>query len=91
MLTGKILEISAVDVKYLDPTQIASIQMIDGTTIIIKGKEVEEGFVEEEQQNEHNIKLKIQRQRSFRSFSRCCCWNCFVLDSYCSRWINEKT
>ena len=50
MSEGKVLEISPDDAKYLDPTQIASIQMVDGTTIVVKGNE--EGFAEEVQQDE---------------------------------------
>ena len=47
MSEGKVLEISPDDAKYLDPTQIASIKMVDGTTIVVKGNE--EGFTEEVQ------------------------------------------
>ena len=50
MSEGKVLQISPDEAKYIDPTQIASIQMIDGTTILIQGNEAgEEGFVEEAQ------------------------------------------
>ena len=47
MSNGKVLQISAEDAKYIDPTQIASLQMVDGTTIIVQGNQMEEGFVEE--------------------------------------------
>ena len=56
MSEGKVLEISAEDAKYLDPTQIASIQMVDGTTIMIKGNEEE--FVEEAQQDEQQYQTQ---------------------------------
>ena len=56
MSEGKVLEISPDDAKYLDPTQIASIQMVDGTTIVIKGNE--EGFAEEVQQDEQQYQTQ---------------------------------
>ena len=36
MTTNKVLQISAEDAKYIDPNQIASIQMIDGAVIYVK-------------------------------------------------------
>ena len=51
-MSNKVLQINAEDAKYIDPTQIASIQMIDRTNIVIKGNEMEEGFVEEGQKDE---------------------------------------
>ena len=51
MTDNKVLQISPEDTKYIDPTQISSIQMLDGTTIVVKGNEAEEGFVEEAQQD----------------------------------------
>jgi len=56
MSEGKVLEISPDDAKYLDPTQIASIQMVDGTTIVVKGNE--EGFAEEVQQDEQQYQTQ---------------------------------
>ncbi len=47
-MSQKVLQISAEDAKYLDPNQMASITLVDGTTIIINGN-TEEGFVEEGQ------------------------------------------
>ena len=62
MSEGKVLEISPEDAKYLDPTQIASIQMVDGTTIVVKG--AEEGFVEEAQQDEQQYQTQdVQGQQ----------------------------
>ena len=49
-MSQKVLEISAEDAKYIDPNQIASIQMIDGTTIVVNnGEQAQEDFVEEAQ------------------------------------------
>ena len=68
MSEGNVLQISSDEAKYIDPTQIASIQMVDGTTIVVKGNEVEEeGFVEEAQQDEQqyqtqNVEGKNQPQ-----------------------------
>ena len=47
-MSQKVLQISAEDAKYIDPNQMASITMVDGTTIYINGNS-EEGFVEEGQ------------------------------------------
>ena len=58
MSEGKVLQISPDDAKYLDPTQIASIQMVDGTTIVVKGNEGEEGFVEEQQQDQQQYETQ---------------------------------
>ena len=57
-MTSKVLQINAEDAKYIDPTQIASIQMIDGTNILIKGNEMEEGFVEEGQKDEQQYQTQ---------------------------------
>ena len=35
-MSQKILNISAEDAKYIDPNQIASITMTDGTTLTVK-------------------------------------------------------
>ena len=62
MSEGKVLEISPDDAKYLDPTQIASIQMVDGTTIVVKGNE--EGFAEEVQEDEQQYQTQeVQGQQ----------------------------
>ena len=47
-MSQKVLQISAEDAKYIDPNQMASITMVDGTIIYINGN-AEEGFVEEGQ------------------------------------------
>ena len=49
-MSQKVLEISSEETKYIDPYQIASIQLVDGTTIMVNNGEEqaqEEGFVEE--------------------------------------------
>ena len=52
-MSQKILKISAEDAKYIDPNQIASIQMVDGTTIMVNnGEQNQEEFVEENQNEE---------------------------------------
>jgi hypothetical protein len=64
MTDNKVLQISSEDAKYIDPSQIASIQMVDGTTIIVKGNEGEEGFVEEAQQDEQQYQTQeVQGQQ----------------------------
>ena len=52
-MSQKVLEISAEDAKYIDPNQIASIQLVDGTTILVGNEEqAQEEFVEETQNEE---------------------------------------
>ena len=52
-MSQKVLKISAEDAKYIDPNQIASIQMVDGTTIMVNnGEQNQEEFVEENQNEE---------------------------------------
>ena len=64
MSEGKVLQISSEEAKYIDPTQIASIQLVDGTTIMVKGNELDEGFVEEAQQDEQQYQTQdIQGQQ----------------------------
>ena len=64
MTENKVLQITSEDAKYIDPNQIASIQMVDGTTIIVKGNEGEEGFVEEAQQDEQQYQTQeVQGQQ----------------------------
>ena len=57
-MSQKVLQISAEDAKYIDPNQIASIQMVDGTTIVVNnGEQAQEEFVEEAQ-NEQQYQTK---------------------------------
>ena len=63
MSEGKVLQISPDEAKYIDPTQIASIQMVDGTTILVQGNEgAEEGFVEEAQPDEQQYQTQDAQQ-----------------------------
>ena len=47
-MSGKVLRVSAEDAKYIDPKQIVSLTMVDGSTIYVKDEG--EGFVEENQE-----------------------------------------
>ena len=60
MSNGKVLQISAEDAKYIDPTQIASLQMVDGTTIVVQGNQMEEGFVEEATDDQQQQQIQAQ-------------------------------
>ena len=62
MSERKVLQISEDEANYLDPNQIASIQMVDGTTIIVQGNEVNEGFVEEAQPDEQQYQTQDGQQ-----------------------------
>ena len=46
-MSQKVLQISAEDAKYIDPKQIVSLTMVDGSTIYVRD---EEDFVEENQE-----------------------------------------
>ncbi len=60
-MSQKVLEISSEEAKYIDPMQIASIQMVDGTTIMIKdADQAQEEFVEETQ-NEQQYQTQVQQ------------------------------
>ena len=60
-MSQKVLEISAEDVKYIDPNQIASIQMVDGTTILVNnGEQAQEEFVEETKNEEQYKTQEVQ-------------------------------
>ena len=63
MSNGKVLQISAEDAKYIDPTQIASLQMVDGTTIIVQGNQMEEGFVEEATDDQQQIQAQTTQDQ----------------------------
>ena len=47
-MSQKVLQISAEDAKYIDPNQVASLTMVDGSVILVRGND--EGFVEEAQE-----------------------------------------
>ena len=62
-MSQKVLQISADEAKYIDPKQIMSLTMIDGSTIYVKGEQGEEGFVEENQENvEEACNQQVQPQ-----------------------------
>ena len=61
-MSQKVLQISAEDAKYIDPKQIASLTMVDGSTIYVTD-EAEEGFVEENQEGvEQAASEQVQTQ-----------------------------
>ncbi len=62
MSEGKVLQISPDEAKYLDPNQIASIQMLDGTTILVQGNQGGEEFVEEAQPDEQQYQTQENQQ-----------------------------
>ena len=58
-MSQKVLQISAEDAKYIDPKQIASLTMVDGSTIYVKD---EEEFVEENQEGvEQALSQEVQQ------------------------------
>ena len=62
-MSQKVLQISADEAKYIDPNQIMSLTMVDGSTIYVKGEQGEEGFVEENQENvEQECNQQVQPQ-----------------------------
>ena len=62
-MSQKVLQISAEDAKYIDPKQIASLTMVDGSTIYVTD-EAEEGFVEENQEGvEQAASEQVQTQQ----------------------------
>ena len=63
MSNGKVLQISAEDAKYIDPTQIASLQMVDGTTIVVQGNQMEEGFVEEATDDQQQVQAQTTQDQ----------------------------
>ena len=67
-MSQKVLQISAEDAKYLDPNQIASITLVDGTNIIVKDTVEAQEFVEEAQNNEeqYQTQQKEEKQQPLR-------------------------
>ena len=60
-MSQKVLQISAEDAKYIDPKQIASLTMVDGSTIYVKD---EEDFVEENQEGvEQAMSQQVAQQQ----------------------------
>ena len=64
----KVLQISAEDAKYIDPNQIASLTLTDGTQIIVKEAVENQEFVEEANQEEgqYTTEQTEQKQQPLR-------------------------
>ena len=62
-MSQKVLQISAEDAKYIDPNQIASLTLTDGTQIIVKENAETQEFVEESNQNEEQYTTEQTEQK----------------------------
>ena len=62
-MSQKVLQISAEDAKYIDPNQIASLTLTDGTQIIVKDTVEAQEFVEEANQNEEQYTTEQGEQK----------------------------
>jgi hypothetical protein len=62
-MSQKVLQISSEDAKYIDPNQIASLTLTDGTQIIVKGAVENQEFVEEANQNEEQYTTEQTEQK----------------------------
>ena len=62
-MSQKVLQISAEDAKYIDPNQIASLTLTDGTQIIVKENAEAQEFVEEANQNEEQYTTEQGEQK----------------------------
>ena len=60
-MSQKVLQISAEDAKYIDPNQVASLTMVDGSVIYVKGNE--EDFVEEVQEGAEQYAQQGQQEQ----------------------------
>ena len=67
-MSQKVLQISAEDAKYIDPNQIASLTLTDGTQIIVKEAVENQDFVEEANQEEgqYTTEQTEQKQQPLR-------------------------
>ena len=66
-MSQKVLQISAEDAKYIDPNQIASLTLTDGTQIIVKDAIESQEFVEEEnQEGQYTTEQVEQKQQPLR-------------------------
>ena len=68
-MSQKVLQISAEDAKYIDPNQVASITMVDGSTIYVQENAVDDGFDEEAQTTgyeQDQQQVQQQQQPAFR-------------------------
>ena len=60
-MSQKVLEITSEEVKYIDPNQIANIQLVDGTNIIVgEGEQAQEEFVEETKDEQQYQTQEVQ-------------------------------
>ena len=68
ILSQKVLQISAEDAKYIDPNQIASLTLTDGTQIIVKEAAEAQEFVEEanQQEGQYTTEQTEQKQQPLR-------------------------
>ena len=62
-MSQKVLQISSEDAKYIDPNQIASLTLTDGTQIVVKGAVENQEFVEEDNQNEEQYTTEQTEQK----------------------------
>ena len=62
-MSQKVLQISAEDAKYIDPNQIASLTLTDGTQIIVTDTAEAQEFVEEANQNEEQYTTEQTEQK----------------------------
>ena len=60
-MSQKVLQISAEDAKYIDPNQIVSLTMVDGSTIYVKDDQ--EGFTEENQEGVEEMAQQAQPEQ----------------------------
>ena len=60
-MSQKVLQISAEDAKYIDPNQVVSLTMIDGSTIYVKDDQ--EGFTEESQEGVEEMAQQVQPEQ----------------------------
>ena len=67
-MSQKVLQISAEDAKYIDPNQIASLTLTDGTQIVVKEAVENQEFVEEANQEEgqYTTEQTEQKQQPLR-------------------------
>ena len=62
-MSQKVLQISAEDAKYIDPNQVASITLTDGSTIYVQENVADDGFAEEAQGAGYEQDQQLQQQQ----------------------------
>ena len=67
-MSQKVLQISAEDAKYIDPNQVASITMVDGSTIYVQENAADDGFAEEAQVTGYEQDQQQQQQQQQPAF-----------------------